>query len=268
MSAQPPPRTGAGRPREHGTGQVPPSPPPGRARGSTRYGQRFSPRLLLPSHLLLRSRTLFFLSLAATVALGVLAATAPEVLLRVDRPVSRIVHDESWVPFFRVVTEDGRPWAVAVLSVVAGITMWRHCRAFAIALPATALVALVADVVLKVLIDRPRPPFGVGEGADPTSFPSGHVVLGVIVLGLLVPSVYLMTERRWLYRAAVVLFFVYVPIVTLSRVVIGAHWFTDVVGSFCIGATFLLAAEYLVGSKFADEHCNCRLHRTGAAIRP
>ena len=243
-------------------------PPTRRARGSTRYGQRFSPRLLLPSHLLLRSPTLFWLTLAATVVLGVLAATAPEALLRLDRPVSRVLHDEGWVPFFRVVTEVGRPWAVAAVSVAAGIAMWQHCRGFAIALPATALLAFVADVALKVLIDRPRPPFGVGEGADPTSFPSGHVVLGVIVLGLLVPSVYLMTERRWLYRATVVLFFAYVPIVMLSRVVIGAHWFTDVVGSFFIGATFLLAAEYLVGSKFADAHCDCRLHRTGAAVRP
>lgn len=229
-------------------------------RGRARHHHRFAPDLLRPSHLLLRSRGLFLLSGAATVALALLAAFRPELLLQIDRPISASLNDEDWVPFFRVVTEVGRPWAVAAVSVVAGILLWRRCRAFAIALPATALVAVVVDVVIKVLVSRSRPPFGVGAGEDPTSFPSGHVVLGVIVLGLLVPVAYLVTARRWVYWSAVVLFAVYVPIVMLSRIVIGAHWFTDVIGSFFIGATFLLAAEYAVGSKFADEHCACRLH--------
>lgn len=225
-----------------------------------RRGRHFPPDLLRPSHLLLRSRALFLVSLTATIALATLAALNPELLLEIDRPISEFLNDEDWVPFFRVVTEIGRPWAVAVLSVIAGVLLWRRCRAFAIALPATALSALVIDVALKLLISRTRPPFGIGATEDPTSFPSGHVILGVIFLGLLVPIAYLVTERRWVYRAAIAAFVFYVPIVMVSRVVIGAHWFTDVIGSFFIGALFLLGAEYLVGTKFADEHCDCRLH--------
>ena len=213
---------------------------------------------MLPSRLL--GHLVLVVSISLTVGLAVLAAVAPEVLLLIDRPVSAFLHDEQWVPFFRVVTEIGRPWAVAVVSVIAGVLLWRSCRGFAVALPATALTAVVVDVALKALVDRPRPPFGVGAGADPTSFPSGHVVLGVIVLGLLGPALYLVTKRRWVYRAAVGVAVVYIPVVMASRIVIGAHWFTDVVASFFIGAAFLLGAEYLVGSRLVDEHCDCRLH--------
>ena len=227
-------------------------------RGFARHDHRFSPDRILPSRLL--GRVVLMIGLPLTVGLGVLAAVAPEVLLLIDRPVSAFLHDESWVPFFRVVTEVGRPWAVAVVSVVAGVLLWRSCRGFAVALPATALSAVVVDVVLKGLVDRPRPPFGVGAGADPTSFPSGHVVLGVIVLGLFGPALYLVTERRWVYRAAIGVAVVYIPVVMASRIVIGAHWFTDVVASFFIGAAFLLGTEYLVGSRLVDEHCDCRLH--------
>lgn len=223
-------------------------------------GERFAPGLMRPSQLLLRSPTLFVLSVAFTLALALLAALAPDVLLRVDRPITEFLRNDDWVPFFRIVTEVGRPWAVAVLSVVVGALLWRRCKAFAVALPITALSALVIDVAIKLAVGRTRPPFGIGATEDPTSFPSGHVVLAVIVLGLLVPVAYLLTARRWVYWSTIVLFFVYVPVVMLSRIMIGAHWFTDVVGSFFIGAAFLLAAEYLVGTTFAEEHCSCRLH--------
>ena len=223
-------------------------------------GQSFATDLVLPSHVLLRHRILFALTVAIPSVLGVMAAVAPDVLSHLDRPISRVLHREAWTGFFRFVTEIGRPWAVAAMSVLAGLLLVRRCRAFAAALPVTAVTALVFDVVLKTIIDRPRPPFGIGATADPTSFPSGHVILGVIVLGLLVPVAYLLTPRRWVYRAAVAVAAVYIPIVMLSRIAIGAHWFTDVVGSFFIGALFLLGAEFVVASRLAGEHCGCRLH--------
>ena len=230
------------------------------AREPSTRRQRFATDLVLPSHVLLRHRILFALTVAVPILLGVMAAVAPDILSRLDRPMSRALHNEAWVGFFRFVTEIGRPWAVAAISVVAGLLLLRRCRAFATALPATALTALVFDVVLKAIIDRPRPPFGIGATAAPTSFPSGHVILGVIVLGLLVPVAYLLSRRRWVYRAAVAVAAVYIPIVMVSRIAIGAHWFTDVVGSFFIGVLFLLGAELLVASRLAGEHCDCRLH--------
>ena len=234
--------------------------PSASAGGRWHSGQRLAPGLLLPSHLLLHHRVVFALTLAIPIVLGVMAAVAPDVLGRVDRPVSRALYGLGWDRFFRFVTEVGRPWAVATVSVVTGVLLHRRCRAFATVLPVTALTALVGDVVLKGIVDRPRPPFGIGAGADPTSFPSGHVILGVIVLGLLVPVAYLLTSRRWVYLAAVAVAAIYIPIVMVSRIAIGAHWFTDVIGSFFIGALFLLAAEWLVASRLADEHCRCRLH--------
>lgn len=229
-------------------------------RPRVRHEQHFAVDLVRPSHLMLRSRLLVALAVLGTTVLASLAAFAPELLLEIDRPISRVLHDEDWVPFFRVVTEVGRPLAVAGVAVVAAVALWRRCRLFAVALPATAFAGLVVDVVIKVIVGRRRPPFGVGATEGATSFPSGHVILGVVVLGLLVPTVYLLTARRRFYRAALALFAVYVPTVMISRVVIGAHWFTDVLGSFFVGATLLLGAEYLVGAPLRRTHCACRIH--------
>ena len=246
--------------------------PRGRPRASarlrTRHEHRYASDLLRPSRLLLHKPAMFVTVLLSTSALATLAALRPELLLRIDRPISEAVRDEAWVPFFRVVTEVGRPWAVAVVSVIAGAVMWRRCRIFAVALPTTAFTGMLVDIGLKLLISRERPAFGVGAGTEPTSFPSGHVILGVVVLGLLVPSVYLLSTHRWAYQTSLTVFFTYVPIVMLSRVVIGAHWFTDVVGSFFIGATLLLAAEYLVGSRLSDQFCGCRIHAAEGPVWP
>ncbi|MCW8804599.1 MAG: phosphatase PAP2 family protein [Ignavibacteriaceae bacterium] len=70
------------------------------------------------------------------------------------------------------------------------------------------------------------------------SFPSGHAAMGWMLLALLIPFV---NKKPWLKYSAFTLIFVFAVILALSRVVIGAHFTSDVLfGSFFIIVTFLL----------------------------
>lgn len=220
----------------------------------------YAPGLLRPSHVLLRNRATLSVAVLVVVVQGILAAFAHPTLLALDRPLSRALAENLPYGFFRVVTEIGRPIGVLLVALVAAWLLRRRCRAFAASMAATAVTAVALDVALKLLVSRPRPGFGVSVGEDPTSFPSGHVMLGTLVLGLLVPTVYLLTDRRWAYHASLALFFAYVPVVALSRVVIGAHWPTDVIGSLALGFLLLLFAERLAGRLARGEDGPCRLH--------
>ena len=98
----------------------------------------------------------------------------------------------------------------------------------------------VATTVVKVAIDRPRPPGGTDVEAFITAatYPSGHVVRIVVVGGLLVAA---FAGRRGLGRwlpivAAVAVAF----LVGCARIASHEHWPSDVVGGWLLGVAWLL----------------------------
>lgn len=229
----------------------------------TRQDERYEAWLPRPSHVLLRSRLLASLAAAGAIVLTASAAFGHGLLLVVDRPVSEALRRDELLVVLRWITEAGSPTSVAIVSLVAAAALWPLCRAFAMALPLTVATGILADVGLKLLVDRPRPT-DPEIGTSLASFPSGHVIQATIVFGLLVPALYLVTGRVVVFWSSTALFVVMTGGVALSRLSLGAHWPTDVLASFLIGASLLLAAEHFVGSRWARDQCGaCRLHRPG-----
>jgi membrane protein DedA with SNARE-associated domain len=74
-----------------------------------------------------------------------------------------------------------------------------------------------------------------------SSFPSGHVALAVSVLGFVA---YLITQRAGdISRyAAYSILSILVILIAFSRLYLGCHWLTDIIGSIFLGLAFLLAA--------------------------
>ncbi|MCH8991359.1 MAG: phosphatase PAP2 family protein [Acidobacteria bacterium] len=222
------------------------------------------PDVPTPSDALLRSRAAVVFVTALAVGLALMAGLAPTWLLEVDRPVSEWIRDRGAHGVFTLATQFGSIGVPLVFGVAAATVLWRRCRPFAYTVPVVLAFGVAIDLLIKMVVDRPRPldpVVGTGFG----SFPSGHVVITVMVLGLLVPTVLIVTERRIWFRAAVGLLLVAVPVVAVSRINLGAHWPSDVVASVFIGAAILLAAEYIAGSVLVHrDGTECALHPAGA----
>ncbi|MEQ1687266.1 MAG: phosphatase PAP2 family protein [Sphingopyxis sp.] len=114
-------------------------------------------------------------------------------------------------------------------------------------LVATSLSSFMTSEVLKTAFARPRPDIVPHlDAVHSLSFPSGHATSAAVVymlFAMLVP-----TQRRalWLCAAATM------TIATgWSRVALGVHWPSDVIGGWLLGGAFALigyaAAQYFEG---------------------
>lgn len=195
------------------------------------------------------------------VCLGLLAFVADSALLSWDRPIRDAVRDVGERPIgtiLRRATDLGSRKVLAPLALPIVVLAWRQCRRFAVTFLLALPAGVVLELILKALVDRPRPPFALGFGG---SFPSGHVVASVAFWGLIPPWAYLMTRRRDVWVLSAIVSLSIVVLVGASRVYVGAHWPSDVAGGALIGALFLLVAEWAIHNPAPREHAvACPLH--------
>ena len=102
---------------------------------------------------------------------------------------------------------------------------------------------------LKLLVDRPRPGYNLFDSVQSSlSFPSGHALLAVIIGGVLVYLVGRWVETLALRRTIQLALIVTVLAMGASRVYLGVHWPSDVIGSYVFG---LMALVGLIGLRNA-----------------
>jgi len=107
----------------------------------------------------------------------------------------------------------------------------------------STLFSGIIGLALKMLINRPRPTKDIVVLLEDTkyqSFPSGHVLFYTVFFGsliLIILSTNIFTRKVRTISALACLSMIFFG--AISRVYLGAHWFTDVLGGFILGIMFL-----------------------------
>jgi membrane-associated phospholipid phosphatase len=149
--------------------------------------------------------------------------------------------------------------APLVFLVAAGLTAgpFRARLVRAVLVLLLMLSAILARFAISELIARPRPPaadWAVNAGG--LSFPSGHTSDGALATGLIA---WLVVRRfsgspRWLVWLIAV---AYALLIAWTRVYLGVHWPTDVLGSLAFVAAWLSGA--LVFQRIEEREANSQL---------
>ncbi len=149
---------------------------------------------------------------------------------------------------FVAITELGDSFVnLSVACAVLGVLLFRRCHRTAVYWAATVLGGMLGIQLLKWATHLPRP-VALYHGASAYAFPSGHATMSVILYGFLA---ILLARRlagtwRWTLFSCVVLFSF---VIGLSRLYLGAHWLSDVLGGLLVGTCWaaVLGIAYLKG---------------------
>jgi undecaprenyl-diphosphatase len=138
----------------------------------------------------------------------------------------------------------GNRWHGWALVIIAGLALIKTgLRLEGVICMAGAALGWVVNQLLKFSIARPRPSdtlVNVSGVFHFKSFPSGHVVFFVEFFGfLLFLAVVLLKRGRVRYTLLTVLGLL-IALVGMSRVYLGAHWPSDVVGAYLAGGIWLM----------------------------
>ncbi len=134
---------------------------------------------------------------------------------------------------------------VPLFAVVVGLMLWKRRYGGALFLVVASGGALVLDWTMKVLFERPRPQLAYAKVLPDYSFPSGHTMnafVFYVAFALILWSVF----GRRVGPIALVLAVVLALGVGVSRIYLGYHYLTDVVGGLLAGIAWLL----VVGAAF------------------
>ncbi|MDQ6649991.1 MAG: phosphatase PAP2 family protein [Actinomycetota bacterium] len=168
-------------------------------------------------------------------------------LRRVDDSVANGLHPAAVshpavVTVMKAVSLLGGPEVVYPLLLVAALLLYRRgLTRLAVYVGAAGLGAAVLDKGVKLAVGRSRPLFSDPVAhASGNSFPSGHALGSLVGYGvlLLVALPLLGRSARWWVSTAVVLL---VASVGYTRVGLGVHYVSDVLGGWLLGAAWLAA---------------------------
>lgn len=131
-----------------------------------------------------------------------------------------------------------------LLIGLTALVFWMvRLRLEAVLIVVLSAVSSVVNVSIKLFVSRPRPTAKLVEiiqHASGASFPSGHVMSYVAFFGLLfsLGVILLKRDRLWHY-ALLIISALFVILVGPSRVYLGDHWASDVIGGYLFGGMLL-----------------------------
>jgi undecaprenyl-diphosphatase len=206
--------------------------------------------------LTLRTCALFGIAAAASVAFVVIAAELRAGALdRVDVTVELAIHRLDSALGDDVMMAATRIGSNAVLlpavAIVTALALRRRMWTVAIVLVIDAIAVITVDSALKLMFSRERPRL-FDKISLPTdySFPSGHSMSAIGVYGVVAAALIALYPRA--RRPVIVAATLLVAAIGLSRVYLGVHWPSDVLGGLLGGVPPLVVGVHLIHGRRGD----------------
>lgn len=102
-------------------------------------------------------------------------------------------------------------------------------------------LSFILNRILKLIIARPRPPRLRLVIENGYSFPSGHSMVSFAFYGFLIYLINKNLKNKKIKYPLIILLSLLILLIGISRIYLGVHYVTDVLGGYIIGLIYLIA---------------------------
>lgn len=168
-------------------------------------------------------------------------------IIRIDNIVYTFISNhlinDTITPLIKIITFLGSATGIIILTIILFLIIKNKQQN--ILLGANLCIITLINQILKYLIMRPRPNiFRIVEESG-YSFPSGHSMVSMAFYGYLIYLVYQNMKNKYLKWFLIITLAILIILIGISRIYLGVHYTTDVLGGFLISLSYLIVYTHI-----------------------
>lgn len=176
------------------------------------------------------------LILFTVICYGVLSYDSLVIDTKVYSFIADNIMSDGITSVLKVITELGG----VAFTVLAGVLIFMFCKKIRWFVTFDLVGVTLINQVIKHIVRRPRPNVLRLVEEDGYSFPSGHSMVSMAFYGIIIYLVYKNVTNKYLKWTLITLLSLLILSIGFSRIYVGVHYFTDVVGGFLLGLAYLI----------------------------
>lgn len=143
---------------------------------------------------------------------------------------------------FQFITELGDLYGYIILAALCGIGFYLKFKnwRYVLEMLFVMIIAGLSNLALKQVINRARPDAAHLVAVETLSYPSGHAMGAIAFYGFLIYLFYNFKMNTWLKTSIILIFSFLILAIGISRIYLGVHYPSDVVGGFIAGFIWII----------------------------
>ena len=154
---------------------------------------------------------------------------------------------DSITPYMKIITNFGGATCLITITILLLILI-KNKKIGLITLTNLVLIKIL-NQMLKIVLKRPRPTEFRIINETGYSFPSGHSMISMAFYGLLIYLIYKKIKNKYLKATLIIILLLLILAIGISRIYLGVHYVSDVIGGFLISISYLIVYIKLIKKK-------------------
>ena len=164
--------------------------------------------------------------------------------------VSTFLISDFATPIAKFITNFGG--AIILIGLAFMLFIFIKNKKIGVSIISNLAIITVLNQLLKRIVQRPRPTeFRIVEESG-YSFPSGHSMVSMAFYGYLIYLIYKYVKNKYLKWISIILLSILICSIGISRIYLGVHYTSDVLGGFFISISYLIIYISAVNKFFIE----------------
>ena len=164
----------------------------------------------------------------------------------IDNEIHNILYRDNFVDIMKYITFFGGSIAVSLITGISCIILvFKKQKKEAISIVIIVVLTTIINNIVKLIISRDRPEY-ILVNESFYSFPSGHAMGATALYGYLIYIFYNSNLKKQNKIIISVLLSILIISVCISRIILGAHYFSDIIAGIILSILLIIIYNYIL----------------------